>query len=146
MFISGFELTQSDRLSLLFIWGQAEPNATIIAASIPVLRVFFRDLHRTKYGSSKVESTGTYLKSDNHSKFPQNSISSNWKETSTQDDTRGSWHNLESTTNKIICTREVDVQYDSNSQYQEDVDAIEMSNRRPTKSETEKVQVTPRNR
>ncbi|KAH7040195.1 uncharacterized protein B0I36DRAFT_233890, partial [Microdochium trichocladiopsis] len=30
-------------LSLLFIWGQAEPCATIVATSIPMLRVLFRD-------------------------------------------------------------------------------------------------------
>lgn len=33
---------QQDNLSLFFIWGQAEPCATIAATSIPMLRVLFR--------------------------------------------------------------------------------------------------------
>ncbi|KAJ0151668.1 hypothetical protein CTA2_312 [Colletotrichum tanaceti] len=35
------------RLSLLFIWGQAEPNVTIVALSIPVLRVLFSEMYAT---------------------------------------------------------------------------------------------------
>ncbi|KAH7362754.1 hypothetical protein B0T11DRAFT_328790 [Plectosphaerella cucumerina] len=69
------------RLSMVFIWGQAEPNATIIAASIPVLRVLFRDIHRSKYGNSSEGvgkrgptsgSGGGFLRSNNESKFHRN--------------------------------------------------------------------------
>jgi hypothetical protein len=69
-----------DRLSMVFICGQAEPNATIIAASIPVLRGLFRDIHRSTYGNSsegvgKPGPTsgsgggGGFLRSNNESKF-----------------------------------------------------------------------------
>lgn len=68
-----------DRLSMVFIWGQAEPNATIIAASIPVLRVLFRDMHRSKYGNSSKgvgnrgptsgSGGGGVLRSNNERKF-----------------------------------------------------------------------------
>ncbi|KAF6838502.1 hypothetical protein CMUS01_04577 [Colletotrichum musicola] len=52
------------RLSLLFIWGQAEPNVTIVASSIPVLRVLFQEM------CSSSPSRSTYLKSDARSTFP----------------------------------------------------------------------------
>ncbi|KAL0938184.1 uncharacterized protein CTRU02_207915 [Colletotrichum truncatum] len=54
------------RLSLLFIWGQAEPNVTIIASSIPVLRVLFREI----YATSVWREGGEYLKSSSQSTLP----------------------------------------------------------------------------
>ncbi|GJD04139.1 integral membrane protein [Colletotrichum higginsianum] len=54
------------RLSLLFIWGQAEPNVTIVALSIPVLRVLFSEM----YATSKQGGRGGYMKSNNQSGFP----------------------------------------------------------------------------
>ncbi|TQN67174.1 hypothetical protein CSHISOI_08358 [Colletotrichum shisoi] len=54
------------RLSLLFIWGQAEPNVTIVALSIPVLRVLFSEMCAT----SKQGGRGGYIKSNNQSVFP----------------------------------------------------------------------------
>ncbi|GJC85466.1 hypothetical protein ColLi_08304 [Colletotrichum liriopes] len=54
------------RLSLLFIWGQAEPNVTIVASSIPVLRVLFSEM----YGKSRSSGTGGYMKSNKQSGLP----------------------------------------------------------------------------
>ncbi|KAK1985750.1 hypothetical protein LZ30DRAFT_649211 [Colletotrichum cereale] len=53
------------RLSLLFIWAQAEPNVTIVASSIPVLRVLFSEM----YSQSKLGEGGGYMKSDRQSEF-----------------------------------------------------------------------------
>ncbi|KAI9149073.1 hypothetical protein HJFPF1_11119 [Paramyrothecium foliicola] len=52
---------------LFWIFSLAEPNSTIIAASIPVLRVLFRDA-RAYYGGYSGSSPGAagYLKSDNN--------------------------------------------------------------------------------
>ncbi|EFQ36258.1 hypothetical protein CGRA01v4_14980 [Colletotrichum graminicola] len=53
------------RLSLLFIWAQAEPNVTIVASSIPVLRVLFSEM----YSHSKSSEGGGYMKSNRQSEF-----------------------------------------------------------------------------
>ncbi|KZL64840.1 integral membrane protein [Colletotrichum incanum] len=55
-----------NRLSLLFIWGQAEPNVTIVALSIPILRVLFSEM----YGASRSSETGVYTKSNKQSGLP----------------------------------------------------------------------------
>jgi hypothetical protein len=60
-------LPVSYRLAELSIWIPAEPNATIVAASIPVLRVLFRDVKK-RYGSKGPLGNG-YLRSDGGSKF-----------------------------------------------------------------------------
>ncbi|KAL0933467.1 uncharacterized protein CTRU02_212430 [Colletotrichum truncatum] len=52
----------SRRLAVLSIWINAEPNATIIAASIPVLRVLLRDAKA--YYAGKYRSGSHYIKSD----------------------------------------------------------------------------------
>ncbi|KAJ0271148.1 hypothetical protein Brms1b_013279 [Colletotrichum noveboracense] len=52
----------SRRLAVLSIWIHAEPNATIIAASIPVLRVLLRDARA--YYARKYRSGSKYLKSE----------------------------------------------------------------------------------
>ncbi|EEY17126.1 conserved hypothetical protein [Verticillium alfalfae VaMs.102] len=69
------------RLSMLFIWGQAEPNVTIVATTIPVLRVLFRDIHRSKYpaaagvsGQGGGGSGGGYLRSNGASRFPASAL------------------------------------------------------------------------
>lgn len=56
----------TDRLSLLFIWGQAEINVTIVASSIPVLRVLFTEM----YATTRSDERNGYLKSDGQSAFP----------------------------------------------------------------------------
>ncbi|KAK1956043.1 hypothetical protein LY78DRAFT_686404 [Colletotrichum sublineola] len=53
------------RLSLLFIWAQAEPNVTIVASSIPVLRVLFSEM----YSHAKSSEGGGYMKSNRQSEF-----------------------------------------------------------------------------
>ncbi|KAF9872408.1 hypothetical protein CkaCkLH20_10235 [Colletotrichum karsti] len=52
----------SRRLAVLSIWIHAEPNATIVAASIPVLRVLLRDARA--YYAAKYRSGSKYIKSD----------------------------------------------------------------------------------
>jgi hypothetical protein len=64
-----------DRLSMLFIWGQAEPFVTVIASSIPPLRVLFRDFHRSKYIMNNSGGTDGYLRSNQQNKFPLTTIS-----------------------------------------------------------------------
>lgn len=116
-----------DRLSLLFIWGQAEPNVTVIAASIPVLRVLFRDLHRTRYGGSS-RAAGTYLKSDNHSKFPR-SIAT-MEEGKGDDSSDKSILSPHSKT-AIVRTREIAIQYDARSMHGEEAGVFEMTDQMP---------------
>ncbi|KAI3531146.1 hypothetical protein CSPX01_14363 [Colletotrichum filicis] len=48
------------------IWGQAEINVTIVASSIPVLRVLFTEM----YATSRSDERNGYLKSDGQSAFP----------------------------------------------------------------------------
>ncbi|KAF6811312.1 hypothetical protein CMUS01_13294 [Colletotrichum musicola] len=52
----------SRRLAVLSIWIHAEPNATIVAASIPVLRVLLRDAKA--YYAGKYRSGSKYIKSE----------------------------------------------------------------------------------
>lgn len=63
----------SYRLARLSIWIHAEPNAAIVAASIPVLRILFRDIAR-QYGSygtpgASGQKSGQWIKSSQHSTF-----------------------------------------------------------------------------
>lgn len=92
---------------MVFIWGQAEPNATIIAASIPVLRVLFRDMHRSKYGhssggvnGSRGPGAGGYLRSDNGSKFHRTA-------TTVEDGVTGCEHKGDGDSERSILGREV---------------------------------------
>ncbi|CRK24905.1 hypothetical protein BN1723_013407 [Verticillium longisporum] len=55
------------KLALFWIWAEAEPNATIIAASIPVLRDLVRNLCSGRGPSTY--SSGQYIRSDTLSKF-----------------------------------------------------------------------------
>ncbi|KAK7908846.1 hypothetical protein PG985_016149 [Apiospora marii] len=48
-----------------WIFSLAEPNATLVAACVPVLRVMFRDA-KTTYYRSKSPSTGGYIRPTNH--------------------------------------------------------------------------------
>ncbi|KAK3316523.1 hypothetical protein B0H66DRAFT_297192 [Apodospora peruviana] len=57
----------SHRLANLSLWIHAEPNAAIVASSIPVLRILFRDVVN-KYGTPNGVS-GQYIKSNQQSTF-----------------------------------------------------------------------------
>ncbi|KAM9874304.1 hypothetical protein VD0004_g8215 [Verticillium dahliae] len=59
--------TDTWKLALFWIWAEAEPNATIVAASIPVLRDLVRNV-RSGRGPSAY-SSGQYIRSDTLSKF-----------------------------------------------------------------------------
>ncbi|KAI8273154.1 hypothetical protein K4K60_011263 [Colletotrichum sp. SAR11_57] len=61
-FKADIDCVVSRRLAVLSIWIHAEPNATIIAASIPVLRVLLRDARA--YYARKYRSGSKYLKSE----------------------------------------------------------------------------------
>lgn len=68
-------LSASDRLSLLFIWGFAEPYVTIVATSIPPLRVLFKDARRSKYPSRSFQHPGSGdARSTPRRKFPRSNM------------------------------------------------------------------------
>ncbi|KAK8090455.1 hypothetical protein PG997_005416 [Apiospora hydei] len=52
-------------LVIFWIFTLAEPNATIIAACVPVLRVLFKDARKRYYGSES-PSTGRYIRPSHH--------------------------------------------------------------------------------
>lgn len=123
------------RLSMLFIWGEAEPNTTVIAASIPVLRVLFRDISRTYYGSS----TGAngYLRSNPQSQFPANNNNTTITVSEAKMDDESSERSILRTPsmakNAIMRTTQVAVKYDARRSYgdEEDGNVFEMVDRLP---------------
>ncbi|KAB5585686.1 hypothetical protein GE09DRAFT_1071591 [Coniochaeta sp. 2T2.1] len=133
------------RLSMLFIWGQAEPNATIVAASIPVLRVLFRDISRTMYGGGGGgghssggtrggTASGGYLRSDTHSKFNTTNVTAGGGDADTKmDDSSDKSILYPSKTAKgaIVRTTSVAVQYDSRGRSDEEVGVYEMTDQLP---------------
>ena len=56
------------QMAMFWIWCQAEPNATIIAASIPSFRVLVRNARSTR-DRAYTYNSNMYIKSDNMSKF-----------------------------------------------------------------------------
>ncbi|KAI3528921.1 hypothetical protein CABS01_09046 [Colletotrichum abscissum] len=60
------------KVCIFWVWAMAEPNATIIAASIPVLRVLFRN---TLSSRPSEYPSGAYIRSDNLSKFQNRGMS-----------------------------------------------------------------------
>ncbi|OIW27870.1 hypothetical protein CONLIGDRAFT_646091 [Coniochaeta ligniaria NRRL 30616] len=119
------------RLSLLFIWGQAEPNATVIAASIPVLRVLFRDISRTMYGNSGGRTANGYLRSDTHSKFNHNNTNVTTGETKLDDSSDKSILSPGKTKNSIVRTTSVAVNYDARRESDEEAGVFEMTDQLP---------------
>lgn len=67
-------LPVSRALATLSIYIHAEPNAAIIAASIPVLRTLLRDV-KNFYSNSRTGATGKYIRSNPHSKFHEGVVS-----------------------------------------------------------------------
>ncbi|KAH6695205.1 hypothetical protein F5X68DRAFT_272639 [Plectosphaerella plurivora] len=57
-------------MAIFWIWCQAEPNATIMAASIPSFRVLVKNLRSSRKEASY--HANQYIKSDNMSKFHNN--------------------------------------------------------------------------
>jgi hypothetical protein len=57
-------------MAIFWIWCQAEPNATIMAASIPAFRVLVKNLRSSRKEASY--RANQYIKSDNMSKFHNN--------------------------------------------------------------------------
>lgn len=110
-------------LAVLSIWIEAEPNATIIAASIPVLRVLFRDAQ--KYMSSN--SAGARYHLESHTQkgsrggFPSHvDTKSNAKTTITNQDHSSETSILSKKVDfegGIKQTREVVVDYDDRTDY-----------------------------
>lgn len=119
---------------MLFIWGQAEPSTTVIAASIPVLRVLFRDISRTYYGSS----TGAngYLRSDPQSQFPPNNNNATTaSETKLGDESseRSILPPPSKAKSAIMRTAQVAVRYDArrSRSHEDDGGVFEMEDRSP---------------
>jgi hypothetical protein len=59
----------------LFVWGNAESAVTIVAASIPTLRVLIREVKSsaTRYYNTMNESTSTRLSKIRHPRSPTDS-------------------------------------------------------------------------
>lgn len=56
----------------MHVWAMAEPNVTIIAACIPVLRVLFRHIRSTR--EAEYPSSAAYIRSDTLIKFRNQDI------------------------------------------------------------------------
>jgi len=111
----------SYRLARLSIWIHAEPNSAIVASSIPVRRILFRDMVR-QYGSYGTPGTsgksGQYIKSDQQSSFRGGLGSSNAVVTALKPDdgSETSILTLDQTGQiRIHQTRQVAVEYDAAS-------------------------------
>jgi hypothetical protein len=121
---------------MLYLWGGAEPNATVIAVSIPVLRVLFRDMYQSKYGGqSDPQAAGGYLRSGQGDKFPPRSRVT---ERSSQDKNDGLSSRSDRSLvqaksgsgSRILRTREIDVAYGSRSHLDLE-DGYEMADKSP---------------
>ncbi|RKU42915.1 hypothetical protein DL546_002653 [Coniochaeta pulveracea] len=121
------------RLSMLFIWGEAEPNTTVIAASIPVLRVLFRDISRTYYGSSS--GANGYLRSNPQSQFPPNNDAATVSGTKLGDESseRSILASPSEPKNAIMRTTQIAVEYDARRSHgpEDDNGVFEMVDRLP---------------
>ncbi|KAK7453106.1 hypothetical protein Landi51_04101 [Colletotrichum acutatum] len=73
------------KVCIFWVWAMAEPNATIIAASIPVLRVLFRNALSSRPSEYP---SGAYIRSDNLSKFQNRGISATCSLSNTDRDKR----------------------------------------------------------
>lgn len=105
----------------LYIWGNAESCVTIIAACIPILRVFVRDVKTSaqRYYLSNPNRTGNVHTSAHHSKARENNTNTititagrrgddeSSSETFKEEDERG----LTREQGKIMQTKEVAVEY-----------------------------------
>lgn len=118
----------------LYIWGQAESCVTIVAACIPILRVFIREVKTTaqRYYLSNPTRSGVHT-STHQSKVRDNvntititaggradSSSSNWEE-----DERG----LTRDSGRIMQTREVAVEYQEQWADQHEMEYMRRSNK-----------------
>jgi hypothetical protein len=114
---------------------EAEPNATIVAASIPVLRILFRDISNYVTNSPAV---GSYLKSNNRSNFHTNvSVGVNTATDPTsvnQDDNseKSILSNGKTFDGRITQTREIVIDYrDGRGSELGDSEGIELQTRLP---------------
>lgn len=118
---------------MLFIWGEAEPNTTVIAASIPVLRVLFRDISRTYYGSSS--GANGYLRSNPQSQFPPNNDAATVSGTKLGDESseRSILASPSEPKNAIMRTTQIAVEYDARRSHgpEDDNGVFEMVDRLP---------------
>ncbi|KAI1506381.1 hypothetical protein F5X99DRAFT_364011 [Biscogniauxia marginata] len=124
------------RFSLLMIWGQAEPSATVVAASIPVLRVLLRDVHRSRYGASDHQGSSYYNKSDNSSVFSPNHRSYRVATGTKHDSTDEILLEYPKPASAIMCTKEIDIAYGHRAQ-RSSLGAYEMSDHLPVQIDLE---------
>jgi hypothetical protein len=104
---------------MLYLWGGAEPNATVIAVSIPMIRVLFREIYHSKYGGpSNPQASNGYQRSDQGDKFPSRSrvtdrsLQDNNDGLSSRSD-RSLVQAKDSTVTRIMRTREVEIDIES---------------------------------
>lgn len=98
----------------MHVWAMAEPNVTIIAACIPVLRVLFRHIRSTR--EAEYPSSGAYIRSDTLSKFRNQDIQGGRSRITRNQDERDDGDSDRSMLPQgIIRTTEVTVDYDKRS-------------------------------
>lgn len=102
------------KLCIFHVWVEVEPNVTIIAASIPVLRVLFRNIRSQR--ETEYPSSGAYIRSDNLSKFQNQGMSSGRSRTVEDHDKRDDGDSDQRILPQgIVRTTEVTVDYDKRS-------------------------------
>lgn len=105
------------KLCIFHVWVEAEPNVTIIAASIPVLRVLFRNIRSQQ--ETGYPSSGAYIRSDNLSKFQNQGMSVGRSGNVEDHDNRGDGDSDRSMLPQgIVRTTEVMIDYDKLVGYQ----------------------------
>ncbi|KAF4915222.1 hypothetical protein CGCVW01_v010390 [Colletotrichum viniferum] len=123
------------KLCIFHVWVEAEPNVTIIAASIPVLRVLFRNIRSQR--ETGYPSSGAYIRSDNLSKFQNQGMSAGRSRTVEDHDKRDDGDSDRSILPQgIVRTTEVTIDFDKGSGISDNgvpgEDGIELRSRRDT--------------
>ncbi|KAF4828196.1 hypothetical protein CGCTS75_v007571 [Colletotrichum tropicale] len=102
------------KICIMHVWAMAEPNVTIVAACIPVLRVLFRHIRSTR--EAEYPSSGAYIRSDTLSKFRNQDIQGGRSRITRNQDERDDGDSDRSMLPQgIIRTTEVTVDYDKRS-------------------------------
>ncbi|KAF9877419.1 hypothetical protein CkaCkLH20_05119 [Colletotrichum karsti] len=103
------------KICIMHVWAMAEPNVTIIAACIPVLRVLVRHIRSTR--EAEYPSSGAYIRSDNLSKFQNQSMPGGRSRTVNHHDPAGNDTDSDRSMlpQGIVRTTEVTIDYDKRS-------------------------------
>ncbi|KAH9228565.1 hypothetical protein K456DRAFT_1753276 [Colletotrichum gloeosporioides 23] len=115
--VMGLQMKKHEKIGVAIAMSMgvlAEPNVTNIAASIPVLRVLFRNIRSQR--ETEYRSSGAYIRSDNLSKFQNQGMSAGRSTTVEDHDKRGDGDSDRSILPQcIVRTTEVTIDYDKRS-------------------------------